>query len=555
MNAKSAWIVASCLFLLVSSSAVASTVPPEVSIGQRLFMEPRFAQAFFAGCKGNVNATVPGDPALDNLQTAGSPLPSPFKGQTMSCRTCHMEDDALSITGGGMRTYADFARRSPIPARADGKKTTTRNSPTLVGASLPRPGFFLHFDAEFATGPDLVIGGFTGRNFGWLANEQATAIKHIAKVIREDSGLGDLGKIYGGAYAKVLSGDPSVPVQFLIPTNLRVNVKTANDAAILAAVSKLVNAYMLSLDFKRDDSGAYSGSPYDLFLKRNNIPRKPDNGEPRESYSRRLRDAVMALKNPVFVTTNDGAFTTHPIPFVFGPDELAGLKLFMSDRPEGGIPPPPPVPGGPQNPPPPPTARHGAGNCLSCHTAPEFTDFRFHNTGVEQLEYDAIFGTGAFAALKIPTLAQRMASPVNALPASAAHPNYKGLFRSIPTAGKPGEVDLGLWNVYANPDIPKPQASLNALLGGTNPSQILDSTVALFKTPGLRDLGHSQPYLHNGRLDTLRDVVGFYAQAGQLQRDGKLRNGDPRMGGIFLTPEEVNQIAKFLDALNEDFAD
>ena len=40
-----------------------------------------------------------------------------------------------------------------------------------------------------------------------------------------------------------------------------------------------------------------------------------------------------------------------------------------------------------------------------------------------------------------------------------------------------------------------------------NDAALLDGAVALFKTPGLRDLGHSGPYLHDGSADTLEDVV------------------------------------------------
>jgi hypothetical protein len=90
-----------------------------------------------------------------------------------------------------MRTYTDFATRSPIPSRQDGKLTAPRNSPPLVNASLNRPGGTLfHFDGEFSTLEDLIVGTFTGRNFGWLPGQKAEAIRHIARVVREDDGKG-----------------------------------------------------------------------------------------------------------------------------------------------------------------------------------------------------------------------------------------------------------------------------------------------------------------------------------------------------------------------------
>jgi hypothetical protein len=80
-----------------------------------------------------------------------------------------MVDEHVETPNGTMRAYADFARRSPVPARAGGATTAPRNSPALVNATLPRRGgLLLHFDAEFATTADLVHDTFAGRNFGWL---------------------------------------------------------------------------------------------------------------------------------------------------------------------------------------------------------------------------------------------------------------------------------------------------------------------------------------------------------------------------------------------------
>ena len=41
-------------------------------------------------------------------------------------------------------------------------------------------------------------------------------------------------------------------------------------------------------------------------------------------------------------------------------------------------------------------------------------------------------------------------------------------------------------------------------------SVLLDEAIARFKTPGIRDLDHSAPYIHNGKFDTLDNAVGFY---------------------------------------------
>ena len=101
--------------------------------------------------------------------------------------------------GRGIRAYADFARRSPIPSREDGQKFTARNAPVMVNASIPRLGeTFFHLDGEFATGAELVRETFLGRNFGWLPTEHQKAMQHLVKVIREDDGKGALAKEFGG---------------------------------------------------------------------------------------------------------------------------------------------------------------------------------------------------------------------------------------------------------------------------------------------------------------------------------------------------------------------
>lgn len=192
------------------STSVQATGTPgaEEAVGERLFLETRFAQAFktFLDTGGDVNDPNVGDAGVDTMETVGAPIdPGPFKGLSMNCRACHLVDDVLTAPGGGMRTYADFARRSPLPARADGKTHTPRNSPALVNSTLDRPGGVLfHFDAEFNSMEDLVAATFTGRNFGWLPGERAQAIAHLARVVRGDDGTGDLARRFDGLSFRLL---------------------------------------------------------------------------------------------------------------------------------------------------------------------------------------------------------------------------------------------------------------------------------------------------------------------------------------------------------------
>ena len=405
-----------------AGSANPGAVPAQVALGERLFLETRFSQPFFARQRkgeGRLNPATSNNPSL---RASDSTQP-----QVTSCRTCHLVDEFRNRHPGGVRSYTDFAQRSPIPRREDGLSTTTRNSPTLVDATLSRHGpMVLHFDGEFASGEELVRGTLTGRNFGWLPTEQALAIAHIAAVIRDDDGEGDLARLYGGIpYRTALAGAaPSLSPEYRLPAKFRLDPARSTDRQILNAIAGLMGAYMDSLRFARDSSGDYSGSPYDLFLARNGLPKKPAPGETDLAYARRLRGLIGELGTPRYVSNLDGRFSFHVQAFQFGPAELAGLKIFLAES----------TPQGPAQP---------AGNCVSCHTPPDFTDFSFHNTGVSQIEYDALHGSGAFERLKVPGLKERNAAPEQFLPPSPAHPSATGRLRSVPAADRPGFADLG----------------------------------------------------------------------------------------------------------------
>ena len=543
-----------------ATAKTTGTPGADQAVGERLFMETRFAQAFsvFLASGGNVNDPNAGDPVVDTVETItpGAPIdPGPFKGFSMNCRSCHFVDDALTAPGGGMRTYADFARRSPIPARADGKTHAPRNSPPLVNSALDRPGGVLfHFDSEFNSMEDLVAATFTGRNFGWLPSEKAQAIAHVARVVKGDDGSFDpSGQFDGLSYRILFTGNnPDIPDEFRLPPEFRVFVGSGTDQEIFNAVVKVVAAYVNGLLFSQtDDSGRPIRSPYDVFLERNGLPQQPDPNETPLDYSRRLRTLVNALASPQFVTTNpntaDGQFQFHPgQTFEFGATQLEGLKIFLAEP--AGL----PASAGE-------LAAGKIGNCIACHSAPNFTDFKIHNTGATQREYDTIHGPGQFSGLAIPDLATREGNYDQFLPATPNHPAALEPFRSIPDAGNPGLTDLGVWNVFANPDMPGPQNKIRAILCDDQqpclvpPATLLDRAIARFKTPGLRDLGHSAPYMHTGQFDTIEDILGFYRGVSNQARGGTMRNGDPQLQGIALNASDVASLAAFLKSLNEDY--
>lgn len=628
----------------------------DVNIGERLFLETRFSQYFFTNSQGDANAEIPGDPSVATLSTVSGPVPGPFAGQAVNCRQCHIVDEMGYGDFGnhtlGNRTYADFARRSPVPPRDDGHTLTPRNSPGLVDALLPHEGpLFLHHDGQFASAHELIIATLTGRNYGWKPSEYETAVHHIANIIRDDDGWGDLAFLARGgrfaveqpgytAYRNVFSGftdyqgsflfDPRALITDLISPQYQIDMRYASDEQIVDTVASLIEVYLHNLTFSQATNGVdflgvgtpiFNGSPFDVFLIKNGLPQLPEGGETSAQYSQRLLQLVNQLSQPQFVTDpDDGSYSTHTQQFVFGATELEGLKIFLRGGNSSSK-----------------DRARGVGNCAACHTLPAFTDFIFHNTGATQEEYDAIHGRGSFKKVIVPGLSTRQTNYDAYLPATPYHPDATGKFEAIPSVDKPGETDLGLWNVYANPDFPSPQSALVQILpklmglttplidhvtksgnrihfSGTNgppqgvfyilmstnmqpstsawtaiatntfdrkgnfdfttlnvagtsqafyklslqmptPAEVLPRTIALFKTPTLRDLSQSDPYLHTGRMKSIEDVIRFYQTFSRKARNGDVRNSAPELRDIFLNGSSITSLAAFLRSLNEDYTD
>lgn len=66
-----------------------------------------------------------------------------------------------------------------------------------------------------------------------------------------------------------------------------------------------------------------------------------------------------------------------------------------------------------------------------------------------------------------------------------------------------------------------------------------------FRTPGLRGVAHTAPFMHDGSLATLKDVVDYYNQGG-----GNHPNKSPLMKPLGLTDDEVNALVAFLESMS-----
>jgi len=66
-----------------------------------------------------------------------------------------------------------------------------------------------------------------------------------------------------------------------------------------------------------------------------------------------------------------------------------------------------------------------------------------------------------------------------------------------------------------------------------------------FRTPSLRELTHTAPYMHNGSIETLEQVVDFYNRGG-----GETPNKSPKLRPLGLNPAEKSDLIAFLRSLS-----
>ncbi len=231
-------------------------------------------------------------------------------------------------------------------------------------------------------------------------------------------------------------------------------------------------------------------APYDQFAQLNGLPQKPASGVSPATFAEQLLAQVNELETS----------KTLKLPSGFSASALQGMKLFYS-----------------------------SGNCVTCHAPPLFTDFSYHNLGISQIEYDQVHGNGTFAALEVATTTQR---PANR-------------FRQFPTKGKPGEVDLGYWNFVKVDTSPLRHAN-------ETDEQFLARMMGAVKTPGLRHLAFTQPYMHNGAYTTLEDTVKELQHMSEMARAGQVRAADAELLKIQITDADIAPLVAFLSTLNED---
>jgi cytochrome c peroxidase len=68
-----------------------------------------------------------------------------------------------------------------------------------------------------------------------------------------------------------------------------------------------------------------------------------------------------------------------------------------------------------------------------------------------------------------------------------------------------------------------------------------------WRVPGLRNVAQTAPYMHNGSLATLRDVVKHYSE---LNEERLHADGEQLLKPLKLSAGEVDDLVMFLESLS-----
>jgi cytochrome c peroxidase len=73
----------------------------------------------------------------------------------------------------------------------------------------------------------------------------------------------------------------------------------------------------------------------------------------------------------------------------------------------------------------------------------------------------------------------------------------------------------------------------------------------MFKTPGLRNVERTAPYMHNGAFKTLEEVVEFYNDGGGRGRGQNPYSQDSKVAKLDLTEQQKKDLIAFMKSLND----
>ena len=148
----------------------------------------------------------------------------------------------------------------------------------------------------------------------------------------------------------------------------------------------------------------------------------------------------------------------------------------------------------------------GRGNCSVCHFGPAFTNGEFHDIGVPYFASGGRVDAGRYDGIR-----QLMANPLNL---TGRYTDDAGGASAVKTK----HVDF------------------------------TQRAFGQFRTPSLRNVALTAPYMHNGRIPTLRDVVRHYSE---MDPERIHSHGEQLLAPLNLSGAEIDDLVAFLDTLTD----
>jgi cytochrome c peroxidase len=111
--------------------------------------------------------------------------------------------------------------------------------------------------------------------------------------------------------------------------------------------------------------------------------------------------------------------------------------------------------------------------------------------------------------------------------------------------------NTGLYNLSGNGGYPVTDTGLHKHTGKSG-------DMGRFRTPSLRNIALTAPYMHDGSIDTLDEVLEFYSRGGRKIEKGALAGDGARnpfkssfVRGFLLSPTEKREVVSFLNSLTD----
>lgn len=188
----------------------------------------------------------------------------------------------------------------------------------------------------------------------------------------------------------------------------------------------------------------------------------------------------------------------------------------------------------------------GKGSCIDCHTGPQLTDELFHDIGVPQT------GVAVPKTTDCPASSNPATSPCDCFSPDALKcapwGAGDGLRRLQAT-----ETMSAIYNKWLRTRTWSDDTSDTSRAAYVGMS--LDGLQGAWRTPSLRNVALTAPYMHDGRYATLQDVLWHYNTGAQSAGPEQVGTLAPEIKPMFLTDGEQEDLIAFLETLTGPLPD